>query len=96
MACGGLFVVVTQLGPAYTAFGYTVVPDGQQMFLAGAVAMALLVLGLWMMSSGSARSFRRRRQLRAARRHAPAPAPAPAPAQPPTDRLVAGRSDDTP
>ncbi|WP_214319515.1 hypothetical protein [Nonomuraea sediminis] len=89
VACGSVFLVITQAGPAYTAFGYTVAPTGQEMFLAGALATFLLAVGLWMMSSGSVRSVRRRRAIRSARayeKHKPQPA---------GDRLVAGGADDT-
>ncbi|SDM12866.1 hypothetical protein SAMN05421874_1406 [Nonomuraea maritima] len=70
LAGGALYLVLTEESSRYVLFGYAFELDHVQMFLAGAAGAAVLLLGLWLMGSGSRRSARRHRRLRAARAEA--------------------------
>ncbi|WP_049571980.1 hypothetical protein [Nonomuraea sp. SBT364] len=63
LAGAAAVVAITEESARYILFGYTFTPDHVEMFLAGAVSAALLVLGFWLIAAGSRRSARRRRRL---------------------------------
>lgn len=72
LAAAGTIAFVTVNSTAmsdvtFSAFGYSVTADHLEMFLAGAVIAALLLLGISMIGSGSRRAAARRRELRQAR-----------------------------
>jgi ABC-type nickel/cobalt efflux system permease component RcnA len=67
LAGGAVALVLTEESARYILFGYTFELNHVEMFVAGAVTMAVLVLGLWMLGSGSRRTARQRRRLRSAR-----------------------------
>ncbi|MCK2214523.1 NADH dehydrogenase subunit 6 [Actinomadura sp. ATCC 31491] len=70
LAVGAGVLVFSEESTRYILFGYTFELNQVEMFLFGAVAAAVLVLGLWMMSSGARRTAKQRRNLRAARAEA--------------------------
>jgi hypothetical protein len=70
LAGGAIALVATEESSRYILFGYTFELNHLEMFLAGAVTMAVLALGLWMLGSGSRRTARQRRRLRSARAEA--------------------------
>ncbi|MEW9554659.1 hypothetical protein [Nonomuraea sp. NPDC050783] len=70
LAVGAGVVVFTEETTRYILFGYTFELNHVEMFLAGAVTAAVLLLGLWMMSSGARRTAKQRRSLRNARAEA--------------------------
>ncbi|WP_327586481.1 hypothetical protein OHA25_05305 [Nonomuraea sp. NBC_00507] len=70
LAGGAVALVLTEESSRYILFGYTFELNHLEMFLAGAVTMAVLALGLWMLGSGSRRTARHRRKLRSARAEA--------------------------
>jgi membrane protein DedA with SNARE-associated domain len=70
LAGGAVALVLTEDTARYILFGYTFELNHVEMFLAGAAAMAALLVGLWLMGSGSRRSARRRRRLRSAKAEA--------------------------
>ncbi|MFG1708775.1 hypothetical protein ACFLIM_36815 [Nonomuraea sp. M3C6] len=97
LAGGAAALVLTEDSARYILFGNTFELDHVQMFLAGAVAAAVLLLGLWLLGKGARRTARRRRRLRGARAETSSRAARPegekrAPA--PGDRLVAGSSEE--
>lgn len=64
-------IVVASMEPSATAtdasfavFGYGFTPNHLEMFIAGAVVAAVLLLGIAMVNSGSRRAAKRRRALR--------------------------------
>ncbi|NUW44714.1 hypothetical protein [Nonomuraea rhodomycinica] len=65
LAGGAVVLVATEETSRYILFGYTLQLDHVQMFAAGAITAAVLLLGLWMMVAGTRRSARRRRRMRA-------------------------------
>ncbi|MGP3961378.1 hypothetical protein ACTWPT_35810 [Nonomuraea sp. 3N208] len=70
LAGGAVALVLSEESSRYILFGYTFELNHLEMFLAGAVTMAVLALGLWMLGSGSRRTARQRRRLRSARAEA--------------------------
>ncbi|MFC4111483.1 hypothetical protein [Nonomuraea zeae] len=70
LAGGAVTLVLTEDTARYILFGYTFELNHVEMFLAGAAAAAVLLLGLWLMSAGSRRTAKRRRKLRSARAEA--------------------------
>ncbi|WP_188188723.1 hypothetical protein [Nonomuraea sp. SYSU D8015] len=70
LAVGAVALVLTEETSRYILFGYTFELNHLEMFLAGAATAAVLVLGLWLLSSGSRRTARQRRRLRSARAEA--------------------------
>ncbi|MEV4888743.1 hypothetical protein AB0K48_05060 [Nonomuraea sp. NPDC055795] len=54
----------TATDASFTVFGYGFAPNHLEMFVAGAVVAAALLLGIAMVNSGSRRAARRRRALR--------------------------------
>ncbi|TMS00030.1 hypothetical protein [Nonomuraea basaltis] len=70
LAGGAIALVLTEESARYILFGYTFELNHLEMFLAGAVTMAVLALGLWLLGSGSRRTARQRRRLRSARAEA--------------------------
>ncbi|KAB8190304.1 hypothetical protein FH608_035625 [Nonomuraea phyllanthi] len=62
--------VLTEESARYILFGYAFEPDHVETFLVGAATGAVLLLGLWLLGSGSRRSARRRRRLRGVRAEA--------------------------
>jgi ABC-type nickel/cobalt efflux system permease component RcnA len=70
LAGGAVALVLTEESSRYILFGYTFELNHLEMFLAGAVTMAVLALGLWMLGTGSRRTARQRRRLRSARAEA--------------------------
>ncbi|MBN6055908.1 hypothetical protein JYK22_28520, partial [Nonomuraea sp. RK-328] len=67
LAGGAVVLVATEETSRYILFGYTLQLDHVQMFVAGAITAAVLLLGLWMMVVGTRMSARRRRRVRADR-----------------------------
>ncbi|MFI6791031.1 hypothetical protein ACIBG4_27250 [Nonomuraea sp. NPDC050383] len=67
LAGGAVILVATEETSRYILFGYTLEPDHFQMFVAGAVTAAVLLLGIALMVAGTRRSARKRRQMRSAR-----------------------------
>ncbi|MEV4017619.1 hypothetical protein AB0J35_44735 [Nonomuraea angiospora] len=67
LAGSAVAIVLTEESARYILFGYTFEPNQVEMFLAGAATAAVLLLGLWLIGSGSRRSARRRRRLQGAR-----------------------------
>ncbi|MDA0647220.1 hypothetical protein, partial [Nonomuraea ferruginea] len=67
LGAGAAILVLAEEGTSYNLFGYTFQPNHVEMFLAGAAAAAVLLLGLWLIALGSRRSARHRRALRGAR-----------------------------
>ncbi|GAA3685572.1 hypothetical protein GCM10022224_057930 [Nonomuraea antimicrobica] len=67
LAGGAFALVLTEESARYLLFGHAFELDHVEMFLAGAAAAALALVGLWLMGSGSRRSARRHRRLRHAR-----------------------------
>jgi hypothetical protein len=67
LAVGAVVLVFTEETTRYILFGYTFELNHVEMFLAGAATAAVLVLGLWLLGSGSRRTARQRRRLRSAR-----------------------------
>ncbi|MER6949518.1 hypothetical protein ABT294_36450 [Nonomuraea sp. NPDC000554] len=67
LAGGAVALVATEESARYVLFGYTLQLDHVQMFAAGAATAGVLLLGLWLIGSGSRRSARRRAQQRDAR-----------------------------
>ncbi|YCK33140.1 hypothetical protein ACNF49_03255 [Actinomadura sp. ATCC 39365] len=70
LAGGAVALVATEESSRYILFGNTYQLDHVQMFLAGAVAAAALLAGIWLIGAGSRRTARKRRRLRAARAEA--------------------------
>ncbi|MEV0198726.1 hypothetical protein, partial [Nonomuraea sp. NPDC050691] len=70
LAGGAVVLVATEETSRYILFGYTLQLDHVQMFAAGAITAAVLLLGLWMMVVGTRRTARRRRRMRADRAQA--------------------------
>ncbi|MEU1391387.1 MULTISPECIES: hypothetical protein [unclassified Nonomuraea] len=70
LAGGAVALVATEESSRYILFGNTYQLDHVQMFLAGAVAAAALLAGIWLIGAGSRRTARNRRRLRAARAEA--------------------------
>ncbi|MEU1720087.1 hypothetical protein [Nonomuraea sp. NPDC005692] len=70
LAGGAVALVATEESSRYILFGNTYQLDHVQMFLAGAVAAAALLAGIWLIGVGSRRTARKRRRLRAARAEA--------------------------
>ncbi|MEU6713669.1 hypothetical protein ABZ897_19505 [Nonomuraea sp. NPDC046802] len=70
LAGGAVALVATEESARYILFGYTFELNHVEMFLAGAVTAAALLLGLWLVGSGSRRGARRRHRRRAARAEA--------------------------
>jgi ABC-type nickel/cobalt efflux system permease component RcnA len=70
LAGGAAALVVTEESTRYILFGYTFQLNHVEMFLAGAVAAAVLLLGIWLIRSGSRMTARRHRKLRSARAQA--------------------------
>ncbi|MEV0613782.1 hypothetical protein AB0I81_10710 [Nonomuraea sp. NPDC050404] len=67
LAGAAFALVLTEESSRYILFGYTFELNHVEMFLAGAAAAAVLLLGLWVMASASRRTARQRRRLRTAR-----------------------------
>ncbi|MGW0807280.1 hypothetical protein [Nonomuraea sp. NPDC002799] len=70
LAGGAVALVATEESARYILFGYTFELNHVQMFLAGAAAAAVLLLGIWMIKAGSRRGALRRRKQRSARAEA--------------------------
>ncbi|WP_433436456.1 hypothetical protein [Nonomuraea sp. CA-141351] len=70
LAGGAFALVLTEESARYILFGYTFEPNQVEMFFAGAAAGVVLLLGLWLLGSGSRRSAKRRRALRGAKAEA--------------------------
>ncbi|MFF0770142.1 hypothetical protein ACFYUK_14740 [Nonomuraea wenchangensis] len=64
LAVGAGVLVFTEESSRYILFGYTFELNQVEMFLAGAVTAAVLLAGLWMLSSGARRTAKQRRSLR--------------------------------
>ncbi|MBF8189532.1 hypothetical protein ITP53_28115 [Nonomuraea sp. K274] len=67
LAGGAAALVLTEESARYILFGYTFELNHVEMFLAGAVAAAVLLLGVWLIRTGSRRTARRHRRVRSAR-----------------------------
>ncbi|SEG75790.1 hypothetical protein SAMN05444920_104325 [Nonomuraea solani] len=67
LAGGAVALVLTEESARYILFGYTFELNHVEMFLAGAATAAVLLLGLWLLGSGSRRTARERRRMRAAK-----------------------------
>jgi hypothetical protein len=61
---------VSSTDATYSAFGYSVSANHLEMFVAGAIVAAVLLLGIAMINSGWKRASVRRRQIREARHEA--------------------------
>ncbi|SDL09995.1 hypothetical protein [Nonomuraea jiangxiensis] len=70
LAGGAVALVLTEESPRYLLFGYAFELNHVEMFLVGAAAAACLLLGLWLLGSGSRRTARRHRRLRSAKAEA--------------------------
>jgi ABC-type nickel/cobalt efflux system permease component RcnA len=70
LAAGAVALVLTEETSRYILFGYTFELNHVEMFLAGAATAAVLLLGLWLLGSGSRRTARQRRRQRSARAEA--------------------------
>lgn len=70
LAGAAFALVLTEESARYILFGYTFEPNHVEMFLAGAAVSVVLLLGLWMLGSGSRRTAKQRRRLRSARAEA--------------------------
>ncbi|TMR24678.1 hypothetical protein ETD86_03710 [Nonomuraea turkmeniaca] len=70
LAGGAVALVLTEESARYILFGYTFELNHVEMFLAGAATAAVLLVGLWLLGSGSRRTARQRRRLRHARAEA--------------------------
>ncbi|WP_378785922.1 hypothetical protein ACFMQL_15030 [Nonomuraea fastidiosa] len=70
LAGAAFALVLVEQSSRYVLFGQTFELGYVEMFLTGAAAAALLLVGLWLMGSGSRRTARQRRRLRSARAEA--------------------------
>ncbi|MEO3869807.1 hypothetical protein ABGB18_13350 [Nonomuraea sp. B12E4] len=70
LAGGAVALVLTEESSRYLLFGYTFELNHVEMFLTGAAAAVCLLLGIWLLASGSRRTARRHRRLRSARAEA--------------------------
>ncbi|HEX4815059.1 MAG TPA: hypothetical protein VFV66_20140 [Nonomuraea sp.] len=70
LAVGAGVLVLTEESSRYILFGYTFELNQVEMFLAGAACGVVLLLGLWLLTTGSRRTARQRRRLRQARSEA--------------------------
>ena len=70
LAGAAFALVLVEQSSRYVLFGQTVELGHVEMFLAGAAAAALLLVGLWLMGSAARRTARQRRRLRSARAEA--------------------------
>lgn len=70
LAGAAFALVLFEQSSRYILFGYTFELGHVEMFLTGAAAAALLLVGLWLLGSGSRRTARQRRRLRSARAEA--------------------------
>ncbi|MGN9837789.1 hypothetical protein ACTMTI_06685 [Nonomuraea sp. H19] len=70
LAGGAIALVATEESSRYILFGYTFELNHLEMFLAGAATTAVLLLGLWLLGSGSRRTARQHRRMRSARAEA--------------------------
>ncbi|NBE96782.1 hypothetical protein FE391_23865 [Nonomuraea sp. KC401] len=70
LAGAAVALVLTEESARYILFGYTFEPNHLEMFLAGAAVAAVLLVGFWLIGSGSRRTARQRRRLRSAKAEA--------------------------